>query len=216
MSGFIGDLTGANAAKKASREAQIAQSNETQRENNIKAGAANVDAVFNGSFTPAFYDATKQNYLAYAQPQLDQQYQDAQKQLTFSLDRSGMLNSSARSQEQGKLQQQYDTNSQGIAQAADQSANLLRNNVEGARSSLIAGLGASGDVSGTVAQALQQANVLSATPQYSALGQLFGDTTSALAQQAQLDKQNALLGGTAIRSPYSLGLNAASGAVKTY
>lgn len=214
MTGIIGSLTGANAAKKASDQAAAAQAAETARENNITAAAGKVNDTFNAQFAPGFYDQQRQNYLNYATPQLQQQYADAQKQLTYSLARAGNLDSSARSQQEGDLQKQYDANQQQLQSSAQAAANTIKSNVESSRSGLIASLNTSGDTAAAVNNAASQAAALSQTPSYSPLGDLFSTTTSALAQQAALDKQNALASGSSYTSPFAQGLNRAISAVK--
>lgn len=213
MSGFIGDLTGANAAKRASQQAAAAQRAETARETGITNAAHQVDTTFDSQFSPDFYKEQQQNYLDYATPQLNSQYADQQKNLTFALARSGNLDSSARGYQAGQLQKAYDANTQGLHSAAVAQANGLQSQVESARSGLIASLNTTGDTAAAVSNAGSQAAALSQAPTYSALGDMFSTTTSALAQQAALSKQNALLSG-AYTSPYTAAPYSAGNAVK--
>ena len=69
-------------------------------------------------FNDDFFNGRKQAYMDYADPQLEDQYGDANKQLTFSLARSGLLDSSARGEKLGDLQKLYDTQKQAVADKA--------------------------------------------------------------------------------------------------
>lgn len=148
-----------------------------------------------GQFTDDFYNKQKQAYIDYATPQLEDQYADAQKQLTYALARGGLLDSSVRGQKAGELQQQYDLNKQQIGDQALTYETNAKNSVEDARANLISSLNATGDAQGTVNSAISRASALSAPPTYSPLTQLFTDFTSALGTQAAVDKANALSGG---------------------
>jgi len=165
-----------------------------------------------GQFNDAFFDGIKQNYLDYADPQLDSQYQDANKQLTFSLDRSGLLNSSVLGQKQSDLQKLYDTNKQKVADDALSYETTAKNNVEDARSNLIQMLNTTGDAQGTANSAIARASALAAPPTYSPLGQLFTDFTGALGTQAAQEKAAAASGGS-YSIPYNTGLFGNTGKV---
>lgn len=164
-----------------------------------------------GQFNDAFFDKIKQGYIDYATPQLQQQYQDAGKDLTFSLARSGLLNSSARAQQEGRLQQLYDTNAQDIADKALSYESDARNNVEDARSNLITTLNATGDAQGAANSAIARASALSTAPSYSALGQLFTDFTGTLNTAAA--QQKAAAASVGAYSPSTAGLYGNAGKV---
>jgi hypothetical protein len=65
-------------------------------------GSVKTDKI-GGQFGDDFYSGRKQAYLDYATPQLNDQYGEAQRQLAFALDRSGMLDSSVRAQKEADL-----------------------------------------------------------------------------------------------------------------
>ncbi len=156
-------------------------------------------------FDDAYFDGRRQAYIDYANPQLEQQYADAQKQLTFALTRGGLLDSSVRAEKTGELQKLYDVNKQKIADEALSHATQARNSVEDARSNLIATLNATGDAEGAANQAITRASALSQPAAYSPLSQLFADFTSGLGTQAALERANYYSGGqTGAR--YSTGL----------
>lgn len=154
-------------------------------------------------FTDDFYNGLKQSYLDYADPQLEDQYGVANKQLTFSLARSGNLDSSARAEKQSELQKLYDTQKRAVADKALGYETSSRNSVEDARANLISTLNATGDQQGAVNSALARSSALSRPPAYDPLGPLFVDFTNGLGMQAAQERSQAA-GGPASR--YNIGL----------
>lgn len=166
-----------------------------------------------GQFGDDFYKKLGDNYTNYAQPQLDRQFGDAQKQLTYSLARGGNLDSSTRGFQEGQLKTLYDTNTRAVKDTALNNTNDARNNVESARADLIRTLNTSGDAEGATSSALARANSLSQPQGYSPLGQMFSTFTAGLGTQAALEKANYYSGG-AVAPRYNTGLFGNSGAVK--
>lgn len=173
MSGLIGGGGSSNAANDAAAMERI-------RQQNIRDGTARINSIFDGGapgatsgFNDQFFDDRRQAYLDYATPQVDRQFGDAQKQLTFSLARGGLLDSSVRGDKVAGLQEAYDLNRQQVGDQALAFETDARNSVEGARSNLIAMLNATGDSQGAANSALAQAQALSQRPAFSPLTQLF-------------------------------------------
>lgn len=148
-----------------------------------------------GGFNDAFFDQRRQAYTDYANPQLEDQYGKAQKELTFALSRAGLTDSSVRAAKFGELQQKYDLNKQQIADEAQSHANQARNSIEEARANLIQTLNATGDAEGTANMAVSRAQALSRPTAFSPLSQLFSDFTAGLGTQAALEKANYYSGG---------------------
>lgn len=163
-----------------------------------------------GQFTPEFFNNRRQAYLDYANPQLEDQYGKANKELTFSLARSGLLDSSVRGQKLGDLQKLYDTQKQAVADKALSSETDARNSVEDARSNLISTLNATGDAQGAANSALARSTALSAPAAYSPLGQLFTDFTNGLGIQAAQERSYAAGGSKPL---YNTGLFSNAGRV---
>jgi len=167
-----------------------------------------------GGFDPAFYDARKQSYLDYALPQISDQYTDANKQLTYALDRAGTLDSSIRSAKTGDLQKLYDRNMQQATDQALSYENQAKTGVEDARSNLITTLNATGDAEGAANAAIARSQTLAQAPTYSPLSNLFADFTSLLGTQAAQDRANYLSGGNYSSPTARSGLYGNTGSVK--
>jgi hypothetical protein len=190
--------------KSGGGEAAAARADEEKRQREIRAGTSRVNKIF-GQFNENFFDGRKQAFLDYASPQLEDQYGDAQKQLTFALSRNGTLDSSIRGEKAGDLQKSYDLNKQQIADQALASSTDARNATEDARANLIATLNATGDATGAANAALARSAALSKPAAYSPITNLFADFTSTLGTQAALERANYYSGGqTGAR--YSTGL----------
>jgi len=163
--------------------------------------AAKAGQLFSGvtpetGFNDDFFNGLKQSYLDYADPQLEDQYNDANKQLTFSLARSGNLDSSARAEKEADLGKLYDTQKRAVADKALGYETSSRNAVEDARANLLSTLNATGDQQGAVNSALARASALSQPPAYDPLGQLFVDFTNGLGVQAAQERSYAAGGPT--------------------
>lgn len=184
----MGGKSGDGEAKKARKE-------EKERQARVRQGTARVGQIFGDQFTPEYFQQQGQNYINYATPQLTEQHQDAQKQLTYALARSGNMDSSARAELEGKLGQLYGINRQKVADDALSYGNKARSGVEDARTNLITMLNATGDAEGAANDAIRRATVLSQPATYSPLGQLFSDFTASLGQQAAQARAYELSGG---------------------
>lgn len=190
--------------KSGGGEAKAARADEQARQARIREGTGRINNIF-GQFDDDYFNGRREAYTNYANPQLEQQYGDAQKELTFALARGGNLNSSVRGQQAGTLQQKFDLNKQMVADQALASESEARNAVEDSRANLIAMLNATGDATGAANSALARSSALSKPAAFSPLSNLFADFTSTLGTQAALERANYYSGGqTGAR--YSTGL----------
>jgi hypothetical protein len=199
----MGGKSGGNKA------ANQARADEQARQARIREGTERIGGIFDGQFNDQFFDGRRQAFLDYARPQLEDQFGDAQKQLTFALARGGNLDSSVRGQKSAELQKQFDLNQQQIADKALSSSTESRNAVEDARGNLVATLNATGDAQGAANSAMTRASALSQPAAFSPLTQLFADFTQGLGQQAALERADSLFGrgvGAAPVSRYNTGL----------
>ena len=192
--------------KSGGGEAARARADEEARQARIRSGTASINDTFDSQFTDDYYSQRRDAYTNYATPQLEDQYADAQKQLTYALARGGLLDSSIRGSKLGELQQQYALQNQDIADKALASETDARNAVEDARSNLITTLNATGDAEQAASTAISRASALSQPAAYSPLTSLFADFTDALGTQAALSKANSYAGSGTGATNYSTGL----------
>lgn len=161
----------------AEAEAARLREVEARRQANITQGQNEIASLFS-QFDDNFYNKRSQDYLDYALPTLDKQYQDQQRQLTSELARSGNLNSSVRGDLFAKLQRQYDTSKLSLTDQANQYAADARAQVAQAKANLTeknANLADPGLIR-TMAEA--QAQGVAVNPQYASLGQLISDLSA--------------------------------------
>jgi len=173
---------GSNVAERQRQE-------EEERQARIREGKTNIENRF-ADFDDNFYDTRRTSYLDYANPQLEDQFQDATRDLTMALARSGLLNSSARSRRFGDLQKQYDNQSRAVADKAMDYENQARSAVGAAKSDLLTQNQSLADPTLAASSAQNRAENLSALPSFSPLGQLFAGVTDGIATQASLEARN--------------------------
>lgn len=206
-------MAGKKGGSSGGNEAAIARMQEQERQDRVRGGTAEINRIFGDQFTDDFYKKRTDAFIDYSKPQLDDQFGDARKQLTYALARSGNLESSTRAEKEADLQKEYDNNDRAITDKAVAYGNETRNNVEAARADLIKMLNTSGDASGAANSAISRASTLSAPDAFSPLGPMFSNFSAALAQQAALERGAAYSGG-AIKPTYNTGLFANTGSVK--
>lgn len=102
---------------------QQAADAEAQRQRDVTWGTNRVNKTFDRQFGSDYYGKLQQGYLDYANPQLDSQYQNTQKNLTYALARDGNLNSSTSADQQAGLAKDYNANKLGLANTAETMAN---------------------------------------------------------------------------------------------
>lgn len=175
------------------------------------------DGLYSGSqrstgFGDSYFKNRRDAFVNYATPELESQYADAQKQLTFALARGGNLDSSTRGTKAGELQKLYDTNKQGIADKALSYETQARTAVEGARADLIGTLNATGDAEGAAQSALARSTALSQPVAFDPVSQLFANFTGTLGAQAAQERAAVASGGS-YTPKYNTGLFGGGGRV---
>jgi hypothetical protein len=155
------------------KSAQIARDAETKRQANINAGMGRIDETFK-PFNDDYFAKQGQSYNDYYLPQVEDQYQDARKKLTFSLARTGGLNSTSGAEQLGKLGEEYTKQRGLIGEQALAEQQRQRGVMEGNRSNVVNQLYSSANPEAAAAAASANATQLTAPPAYSALGDLFG------------------------------------------
>lgn len=198
--------------KSGSGEAEKARAEEKKRQQSIRDGTTRIDGIFDKNFGDKFFQGRRKSYVDYASPQLEDQYGEAQKALTFALARGGNTDSSAAAEKFAELTKLYDLNKQKVADDALAYETQTRTGVEDARSNLVSTLNATGDAEGAVNSALTRSNVLSKPAAFDPLAQLFADFTAGLGTQAALERADAASGGV-VKPRYSTGMFGNTGRV---
>jgi hypothetical protein len=191
-------------ASNSGGEVAAIRRDEAERQRRIREGTKRISDMFGAQFNDNFFNSRRDSFTNYAMPQLADQHRDAAKQLTFSLDRRGALDSSSRAKLEADLERKRALLETEIRDKGLDYANSARANVEGARSDLINTLNATGDVEGAVQSAQARAMVLSQSPGYSPLVSMFSDFTNSLGQQAAAERAFAY--GAGPRPAFSTGL----------
>lgn len=195
-------MGGKSAAKQASREAARARADEEARQRRIEQGTSNINTMFDNQFNDDFFSGIAQSYLDYANPQLATQHNQANRDMTYDLARTGKLDSSTRATRGAALQEAYDVAQQGLADTALGQANDARSAVEDSRAGLISQLNATGDATGATNAALARMSALSQPAgNYSTLSNMFADFTGALGTRYAQERAYAASGGAS--SAYS-------------
>lgn len=173
--------------KSGGNEAEMARKEEQERQERIRGGTSRVNDIFS-QFDDKFFGKQQQNYIDYATPQVEDQRNKASRELIFSMDRGGQLESSARAGLAGELQKRFDLQNQKVRDDALAFGTQSRTQVEGARSDLVSMLNATGDAEGAANSAVARSAALSQPAAYSPVGNLFADFTSALGTQAAAER----------------------------
>lgn len=166
--------------------AEIARQQEAARQQRITEGQGKIDSAFAG-FDDQFFSNFQNDYLNYYTPQMQDQFADANRQLTLSLASAGGLTSSAGLRRQDELQRAFQQRSAELANTAATEANRRRAEVESARTDLLSLNRAAADPSQVSAQALARAGTLQGPMDYQPLGDLFGSLVSTATQGLQLE-----------------------------
>lgn len=194
----LSQQTAENNAQTAAMQTQADQtkSDADARAAAIATGKQNIDSAF-GGFNDDFFNGLAKNYTDYAQPQLDDQYTQAKKNITYALARNGTTNSSIAGDEFGTLAKQYATNETGVAGTGANYANSARQSVAADKNDVTNQLIQSGDADAANISALSAAKVLAVPPTFSPLGTLFTNVSAVAAQNKLASDSNLSPGSVA-------------------
>ncbi len=156
-------------AKKARREAEHAEQDRVRK---VNEGRAKIDESF-AKFDDPYFQQIGDSFNGYYLPQLDDQYEDARKQLVYSLARKGNLASQAGADELGKAQTEYDRQKVRIGSQAQDRIAAARADVEQNRSDLYALNQASADPDAIASATASRAASIQPTQQLSPLENTF-------------------------------------------
>jgi hypothetical protein len=175
---------------------------EEQRAARVREGAERIKSIFAGGngqrgFDQSFYDTRKQAYLDFANPQLERQYGNAQRELTFALARSGILDSSAAARKNADAAREYGLRRQEVADKAQGFADQTKNDVEKTKADLLSLNANLADPDQAVNVALARAKTLESSPQFDSIGTLFQNATAGIATLADAERRRNAYSGAA-------------------
>ena len=195
-----GDTSGARAAaQQAQQQADTAAQAEATRQATIQQDTNSINSAFQG-YDDNFFGNQSTAYQNYANPQLDDQYQNAKDQLSFALGREGLLDSSEGARQLAELTKQYDTTKQGIVDTGDQYANTARQNVAQSKSTLLGQAQNAESPDAVSSDLAARMPSLGALPAFSPLGDIF-QNVSALAANSYAWQRALQAGGGGVAGP---------------
>lgn len=145
---------------------------EAARQARVAQGTQQVDNIF-AQFGDDFYQNRAKAQQEYYLPQVEDQYKKAYENATYRLANSGGLTSSAGANLLGDLNKSYETSKQRILDEAQAAALGLKSDMAGNRANMISLLNSGNSVESVAGMAKEKANMASAMPTYSTLGDLF-------------------------------------------
>lgn len=156
--------------------AQQARADEEARQRRIDEGRGFIDKQFDlFNKNPTFFDRYRQGITDYYKPQIQSQYGDAKKNLTFQLADAGTLRSSAAADATADLAKQNDNALLSMNSKADSALGDLRNQIQSNKDMAVNQLMSTEDPSMAMNTALNAVQgVTTSKPDLSPLGALFG------------------------------------------
>ncbi len=159
--------------------AELARANEEARQAKIREGQKAIDDTFGATFNDAYFDKRAKDYEDYYNPQLLQQFEDAQKELTFQTARSGNGESTAANELFARLEKKRQEAATQVANDALAAKGKARSDVEAQKSSLYSLNNASADPTQAASQAGAAALALNQPVSFSPLGAIFAGLINA-------------------------------------
>ncbi|MES3016205.1 MAG: hypothetical protein V4721_00440 [Bacteroidota bacterium] len=160
-------------------EAQLAETRrvEEERSGKIRSNVSSIDQAFS-QFDDSYYNKAGQNLRDYYNPQLQDQFEKAQRKVTLDLADRDLLDSSVAGKKAGELKELFDREQQGIESRAQDASNSVRSDVSARSSNLkrLAEAGTSLDsFSNMITPEISQINL---PTNYGDLGSVFGSLTN--------------------------------------
>ena len=174
------------AADQQAQQAAEARADADKKAASLKEGQGNIDNAFS-QFDDNYFNGLSQKYLDYANPQLNYQYEQAKKDLTYSLARNGNTDSSVSGDLFGQLAKQYANNQTAISSTSSGFASKARGDVQSAKQAVQDQLNSSFDANAANTSALASAKAIAGTsPTFGPLGTLFTNVAALAAQNKLL------------------------------
>lgn len=137
-----------------------------------KEGLQQIQTAFAG-FNPDFYNRVQQDYVNWADPQLQSQYLNQRKQMEGSLAGQGLTRSSAAANDEGSLRQELAKQQRGVEDAGLQTAQSFEQSVQGQENTLVNQMMASSDPLSIAQGALTTAASIKAPSLFAPVGNFF-------------------------------------------
>lgn len=161
---------------------------EQERQARIRAGNTAINDTF-GQFDDDFYKGRREAYTSYAQPQINQQYEDAFEKLRKTLAASNLSQSSIAARRRGRLEQELGKMTTKMNLTGEDYANKAKADIESARTGLQSQNMNMADPALASANALNRAQQLNEVPVFDPLINLFANASEGLATQADLERR---------------------------
>lgn len=163
---------------------------EAEKQAKIAAATAKVNEVF-APYNDSYYSKGLEDYRSYYAPQAEKQYNDARRQMAYSLNDRGLSQSSEAGKELADLNDEYAQQKLSIENGANDFIRGWRSNVEQTRGNLLSQAQLGPEASQIAAQAATAAKASTQQPSFSPIGDLFGKLTSNYANYALLSQSQA-------------------------
>jgi hypothetical protein len=133
-----------------------------------------------GGFDDAVFNKRKQAYVDYAMPQLQDQYADQRKALTYALSRGGNLGSSLAASKSAALNKDYSLQQQSVYDTGQDYVNKAKSEMAQQKANLVSMLQATADPDAVANVAQSQVAAASAMPTFSPLSPVISNVASGL------------------------------------
>lgn len=189
-----------------------AEKKEAQRQARIRSGLEQINSIF-GGFDDSFYQGRADEFTDFAKPQLDDQFADAQEDLTFALARNNRLDSSVAAEQRADLNDKFNLERINLEDQANKVGTDSRNAVEGSRADLVALNSSVADPNQIALQANNRMAGLTASEAFNPLGPLFTNVGDTLGSQAELERRGNARFNTGLFTPSATSGGTGSGKV---
>tara|TARA_R100000808_G_scaffold2768_2_gene10423 strand:- start:6637 stop:7233 length:597 start_codon:yes stop_codon:yes gene_type:complete len=162
---------------------------EEARAQRVRDSRGAVDTVFD-TYDDDFYNKRRQSYLDYANPQVQQDYEDAMGELMGALASSGRTKSSLAAKRKAKGQELMDRAQADVNMKAEGHVGDLKSALAQTKQNMYDQASTLADVDATTNLAIGQFQAASKPPVYNPLTDMFADVTAGLATQADLERRN--------------------------
>lgn len=162
---------------------------EEERQGRIRAGNKAINDTFS-QFDDDFFKGRREAYTGYAQPQINDQYEDAFEKLRKTLAASNLSQSSIAARRRGELEKKLGEMNRKMNLTAEDYSNKARADIESARSGLQSQNMNMADPALASANALTRAQQLNEVPVFDPLINLFASASEGLATQADLERRS--------------------------